>query len=412
MRTSYQYRLRPTKQQALEFDRWLSMLRSQYNYLLADRFNWYEQNRSPINACPLVCHLPELRENPSRFTQSASLPKLKETHPWYKDIYAQVLQEMTKRVDLTFQRFLKGDSNGKRSGKPRFKGANQYKTFVYPQAKDNWLSGNLINLPKIGKVKVILHRPIPDGFKTKTASVTKKADGWYLTLSLEDATVPTVKPDIDPNKVVGIDLGLKDFLTTSNNEVIAIPQHYRKAQKRLKVLQKRLSRRQKGSNRRAKAAKQVALQHKKVTDKRKDFHYKTVKSLLNKYDVIAHEDLNIKGLAKTKLAKSVLDAGWGSFIEKLTSKAESAGLLVVPVNPNGTSQDCSNCGVKVPKKLHQRWHKCLGCGCSLNRDHNAAINIKNRAEGHPVLKAHRVTEALAGVDEKLTSDVTSRVVLF
>jgi putative transposase len=238
-------------------------------------------------------------------------------------------------------------------------------------------------------VKVILHRQIPNGFKIKTASVTKKADGYYITLSLEDQTVPEIKSDFNPEKIIGIDMGLKEFLTTSEGETVAIPQHYRKAQKRLRVLQKRVSRRKKGSNGRLKAIKQLGKQHKKVADKRKDFHCKTANYLLSKYDVVAHEELNVKGLARTRLAKSVLDAGWSSFLSILTNKAVNAGLLVIPVSAHNTSQDCSNCGEKVPKKLHIRWHSC-SCGCQLDRDHNAAINIKNRAVGHSVLKAKRL----------------------
>ncbi|WP_414549593.1 RNA-guided endonuclease InsQ/TnpB family protein [Anabaena sp. CCY 0017] len=402
MRTAYQYKLRPSKQQEIEIDRWLSMLCAQYNYLLADRFNWYEQNRCLINACPLVFHLPELRDNPDYYSQKKKLPNLKKTHPWYGEIYSQVLQDIVKRVKVTFDRFSKGDSNGKRSGKPRFKSRSRYKTFTYPQMKDGCLQGNLINLPMFGKVKVILHRPIPDGFKIKTTSVTKKADGYYLTLSLEDATVPAIKPDFNPDSITGIDVGLKEFLTTSERETVAIPQHYRKSQKRLRVIQKRVSRRKKGSNRRLKSVKQLGRQHKKVADKRKDFHFKTANDLLKKYDVVAVEDLNVKGLARTRLAKSVLDAGWSSFLSILTNKAENAGLLVIPVKASGTSQDCSNCGVKVPKKLHERWHDCPHCRCSLDRDHNAARNIKNRAAGHSVLKAHRVSEAIAGFGEKPT----------
>ena len=411
MRTAYQYKLRPTTKQAIEIDRWLSMLCAQYNYLLADRFDWYERNRSPINACPLVCHIPELRDNPDYYSQKKTLPHLKKTHPWYGEIYSQVLQDIVKRVKVTFDRFLKGDSNGKRGGRPRFKPRERYRTFTYPQIKDGCLQGNLITLPMFGIVKVILHRPIPDsasgsdvgasGFKIKTASVTKKADGYYLTLSLEDTTVPTIKPDFNPDSITGIDLGLKDFLTTSEGDVVPIPQHYRKSQKRLRVIQKRISRRKKGSIRRKKAIKQVAKQHKKVADKRKDFHFKTANNLLKKYDVIVHEDLNVKGLSRSMLAKSVHDAGWGSFLSILSTKAENAGLLVIAVNPSGTSQDCSNCGVKVSKKLHERCHNCT-CGCSLDRDHNAARNIRNRAEGHPVLKAQLMSDGIPGVAEKPT----------
>ncbi|WP_424103564.1 RNA-guided endonuclease InsQ/TnpB family protein [Moorena producens] len=390
MRVAYQYRLRLTKAQKALIDNWLSMLCAQYNYLLADRFNWYEQNRCPINACPLVCHFPELRENPDYYSQKKTLPNLKKTHPWYKKIHSQVLQDVVKRVKLAFDRFIKGDSNGKRSGRPRFKKRCRYRTFTYPQMKEGCLEGNLINLPKLGTLKVILHRPIPDGFKIKTASITKKCDGYYLVLSLEDKTVPEVKPDINPESIVGIDVGLKEFLTTSEGETIEIPQYYRKSQKRLKVIQKRVSRRKKGGNNRLKAITQLARQHKKVADKRKDFHFKTANYLLSKYDVIAHEKLNVKGLAKSRLAKSVLDAGWVSFLTILASKAENAGLLAIPVSAMNTSQNCSNCGKKVPKKLHIRWHNCSHCGCSLDRDHNAAINIRNRAAGQSVLKAQRL----------------------
>jgi putative transposase len=315
MITAYQYRLRPTKQQVIEIDRWLSMLCSQYNYLLADRFDWYERNRSPVDACPLVCHLPELRDNPDYYSQKKTLPLLKKTHPWYSEIYSQVLQDVVKRVKVTFDRFLKGDSKGKRSGRPRFKQRNRYRTFLYPQIKYGCLSGNLISLPMFGKVKFILHRPIPDGFKIKTVSITKKADGYYVTLSLQDETVPTIKPNFNPESITGIDVGLHEFLTTAQNETVAIPQYYRKAQKRLKVIQ-----------------------------------------------------------------------NWSNFLSILANKAENAGLQVIGVSAYNTSQNCSACGVKVPKELSERWHTC-GCGCSLDRDHNAAINIMNRAAGQPVLKA-------------------------
>ncbi|NEO90732.1 MAG: transposase [Moorea sp. SIO3G5] len=390
MRIAYQYRLRPTKEQKAKIDNWLSMLCAQYNYLLAARFAWYEQNCCSINACPLICYLPELRDNPDYYSQKKTLPNLKKTHPHYKEIHSQVLQDVVKRVKLAFDRFIKGDSNGKRSGKPRFKKWHRYRTFTYPQMKEGCLEGNLIDIPKIGKVKVVLHRLIPNEFKIKTASITKKCDGYYLVLSLEDKTVPEVKPDINPDSIVGIDVGLKEFLTTSEGETIEIPRYYRKSQKRLKFLQKRVSRRKKGGSNRLKAIKQLGRQHKKVADKRKDFHFKTANYLLSKYDVIAHEKLNVKGLAKSRLAKSVLDAGWSSFLTILTSKAENAGLLAVPVSAQNTSQNCSSCGKKVPKKLHVRWHNCPHCGCSIDRDHNAAINIKNRAEGQSVLKAQRL----------------------
>ena len=378
MRISYQYKLKPTKQQALVIDKTLDLLRCQYNYQLAQRFDWYEQNRSPVDRCPLVCYLPQLKDKPNRFSQQATLTQLKIDRPWYKNIHSQVLQEVPKKVEIAFDRWLAGDVNGKKSGRPRFKGKGQYKTFTYPQFQQHHFVNNRITLSKIGEVKVIVHRQIPDGFGIKTVSVTKKSDGYYATLSLDNKTVPIIKPDFDGDIIVGIDVGLIDFIVTSDNERIAAPKFLRQAERKLKSAQRRVSRRQKGSNRRQKAIKKLGIQHKKVADTRKDFHFKTAKALLNKYDVIAVEKLNIKGLAKTRLAKSINDAGWGQFINILSNKAENAGLKLIAVNPNHTSQECSSCGHKVKKSLSQRMHNCPTCHASLCRDLNAAINIKNR----------------------------------
>ncbi len=401
MRTSYQYKVRPTKEQKDIIDNTLDLLRCQYNYQLGQRFDWYEQNRCSIDRCPLVCHLPELKEKPTKSNQEKSLVQLKKERPWYKKIHSQVLQEVSKRVDLAFDRWLKGDTNGKRSGRPRFKGKGQYKTFTYKQFKHHHFLGNKIKLSKIGELKVIVHRPIPDGFKIKTVSVTKKADGYYVTLSIQDDTIPETIPVDKVSNPVGIDMGLKSFLIKSDGTDVEIPQHYRKAQKRLRKIQKSVSRKKKGGNNRNKAVVKLSKAHKKVADTRKDFHFKTAKNLLDNHDLIAHEKLNIKGLARTKLAKSIHDAGWGQFLSILSTKAENAGLLTVAVNPRNTSQNCSNCGQKVPKKLSDRVHSCPHCGYTEDRDVNAAKNILKLAVGHSVCsKADRATEAKAGVGKK------------
>ncbi len=197
-------------------------------------------------------------------------------------------------------------------------------------------------------------------------------------MSLDDETVPAVKPDFNTDNIVGIDAGLIDFIVTSDNERIAAPKYLRKAEYKLRKAQKRVSRRVKGSNRRKKAVHKLGKQHKKVADTRKEFHFKTANELLKKYDVVAVEKLNIKGLARTRLAKSIHDAGWGQFQTILTNKAANAGLLVIRVKPHGTSQECSNCTHKVKKPLSQRMHNCPVCHTSLCRDLNAAINIRNR----------------------------------
>jgi putative transposase len=383
--------------------KWLELLRRQYNYRLGERFNWYEQNRCDVNACPLICHLPDLKDNPDFYAQKRDLVNTKALFPEYKAIHSQVLQNCIERVKKTFDRWLKGNCNGKKSGKPRFKGVGRYRSFTFPQMKQDCIQGKCISLPKIGFVKLIQHRPLPQGFKIKTATVTRKADGWYITLSLEDKSVPELTPETPTlDNTIGIDVGLKSFLVDDSGQDESIPQHYRKAERRLKRLQRSLSRKKKGSNRRKKAVKRVAKLHLKVARQRKDFHYKTAKKLLSQGKHVAYEKLNIKGIARTRMAKSTHDAGWGQFLQILSIKAERAGLLAIAVNPNGTSQDCSNCGHKVKKELFDRWHSCPNCGFECDRDHNAAINIKYRAVGHPVLKAQEMSDAIAGVTEKPT----------
>ena len=195
------------------------------------------------------------KERPEYYGQKRSLVPLKKEREWYSDIHSQVLQDMVKRVDLAFQRFIKGDSNGKRSGKPRFKGMNRYRTFVYSRLRPNCIQGNRITLPKLGEVKFIQHRPFPDGFTIKRALVTKKVDGWYVTLTLEDKSVPntpTVKIEPTDSNSIGIDAGLEYFLACSDGELKEPPKFYRQAEDKLGKLQAKREARPKGSKARRK----------------------------------------------------------------------------------------------------------------------------------------------------------------
>lgn len=398
MRIAYQYRLLPTSEQRAEMSRWLDMLRLQYNWMLAERFDWWEESRSSVNACPLVCHLPELKDQPDYYSQKRSLVPLKQDRPWYKDIHSQVLQDMVKRVKLAFDRYLGGDSNGNRSGKPRFKGKNRYRSFTYPQASIDWIDGNKIELPKLGAFKVIWHRALPEGFNVKTAIITQKADGWYITLTLEDVAIPKSAPDVEPtvDNSIGIDLGLEKFLADSEGEFEPIPQHFRKSEEKLARLQQKVSTAKKGSRARKLLVRKVAKLHQKIARQRKQFHCETAQKVLKRADVVFVEDLSVKNMsrrakpkqdeagkflpngqsAKSGLNKSIADAGWGQFVDILAFKAEKAGQRVVKVNPKGTSQHCSNCLNRVPKELSDRWHSCPHCGTELDRDTNAAILIK------------------------------------
>jgi putative transposase len=417
MRIAYQYRLLPTSEQRAKMWRWLDMLRMQYNWMLAERFQWWEESRSPVNACPLVCHLPELKAQPDYYSQKRSLVALKQDRPWYKDVHSQVLQDMVKRVKLAFDRYLSGDSNGNRSGKPRFKGKNRYRSFVYPQASIDWIDGNKIELPKLGVFKVIWHRPLPEGFNVKTAIITQKADGWYITLTLEDVSVPesTSDSDIEPtaDNSVGIDLGLEKFLADSEGEFEPIPQHFRKSEEKLARLQQKVSTAKKSSRARKLLVRKVAKLHQKIARQRKQFHFETAQKVLKKADVVFVEDLSVKNMsrrakpkqdeagkflpngqsAKSGLNKSIADAGWSQFIDILAFKAEKAGQRVVKVNPKGTSQHCSVCLNRVPKELSERWHSCPHCGNEMDRDTNAAILIKKVGLGIASLKKAQPSKA-------------------
>jgi putative transposase len=174
----------------------------------------------------------------------------------------------------------------------------------------------------------------------------------------------------------GIDLGLESFATLADSTMIHNPRCYRKAERRLKTAQRKVSRRKKGSNRRRKAVKLLAKAHHKVKRQRLDFQHKTALKLVQQYDTIYHEDLQVANMVKNHhLAKSIQDAGWSMFLTILAFKAACAGKQVVAVPPAYTSQTCSGCGVVVSKGLSVRWHTCPDCGTSLHRDHNAALNI-------------------------------------
>ena len=399
MRIAYQYKLLPTTEQKARFNNWLSMLRHCYNWMLADRFDWYEQNRCPVNACPLISQLPSLREQPEYYGQKRSLVQLKQDRPWYKDVHADVLQDCAKRVKLAFDRFIKGDNRGHRSGKPRFKGRNRYRTFTYSRIKQDCIQENKIVLPKIGAVKLRLHRSLPSGFVIKTALVTKKVDGFYVTLSLEDKSIPNFVSSIIPNSKnsIGIDLGLEKIISTSTGEIVSPPKYFRVSQDKLARLQQKASDREKGSRARKLLYRKVAKLHQKIARARKQFHFETAKWLLSKeIDVVFVEDLQVKNMSrrckpkqdengkylpngqsrKTGLNKSFADAGLSQFVDILSYKAEKAGLRVVKVDPRGTSQHCSECLNRVSKELSDRWHCCYHCGLILDRDINSAELIK------------------------------------
>ena len=361
------------------------MLRRHYNYALGQRFDWLRRTRCQIDRCSLLSE--PIGDIPVKFPsynfQAGELKKTKELFPVYKDIHAEVQQQNLKRLERSWDRWIKPDKLGKRAGRPRFKKKGEMRSFTFPRincpkAGVNKIEHGTLTLSKIGSMPVIMHRPFPVGFELKTATIVTKADGWYISVSMEDSLVPETKPIDDLKSAVGIDLGLKYFLVTSTGAFVEVQQHYRRTQKHLATQQKKLARKKTDSLNSKKQKQKIARIHQRIGRKRENFHYKVAHQLIKQYDLIAAEDLNIKGLARTKLAKSIYDVAWGKFLAILEAVALRSGVHFVKVSPHTTTIDCSQCGTKVPKTLSVRLHECPKCLLELDRDENAAVNILHK----------------------------------
>jgi len=355
MLKTYRYRIYPNSRQKQIIDQTIELCRYLYNCGLEQRIKAYRQYKISVSA----------------YQQINELPYIKKCFPEYQNIYSQVLQDVLRRLDKTFSSFFHRVKTGEKPGFPRYKGENRHHSFTYPQPQENMIPANgKVYLPKIGRVKIKLHREIPGNIKTVT--VTRRNGKYYACFTVETEPVLLHKT----GRAVGIDMGVSAFVATSDGLLVQSPQTYRKAEKRLKRLQREVSRRKKGSNRRRKSVQKLASVHEKIANQRKDIAHKTARYLVNNYDLIIHEDLQIKNMVKNHhLAKSIQDSGWGMFFDILAYKAEDAGKQVVKVNPHNTSQMCSGCGHIVKKTLAVRIHKCPHCGLELDRDINAARNI-------------------------------------
>ncbi len=395
MLITYQYRLNPTSEQASTMQAWGELLRRHYNYCLGQRLDWLNRTRCRIDRCSIVCEpIGGIPEKVDYYSQASDLKPTKELFPEYKGIYADCQQQNLMRLDKAWKRWLIPDKSGKRGGRPRFKKRGDICSFTFPRVNSPkagaHLTGNILlakrervfalHLSKIGEIEVVLHRPIPDGFVIKQATLVKKADGWYVSFSLEDETVPEPLPVDKIKSAVGIDVGLEKFLVTSDGQAVEIPQFYRKSQRRCSRQQRQLAKMEKGSKNYQRQANRVARLHLHVARQRKEFHYQVAHWLCDRYDLIAFENLNIKGLARTRLAKSILDAAWGSFLNILTAVAVKRGKWAIGDDPKGTSIECSGCGGRVEKTLKDRVHDCPHCGLVIDRDWNSGINILNRVK--------------------------------
>jgi putative transposase len=359
MRKAFKYRLWTNANQERELGIMLETHRRLYNACLSMRIASWECDRFSINYA----------------FQSWCFKGARLVNPYYARLNYSSAQATMRRLDKAYQAFFRRVKTGEeKPGFPRFKGKGRFESIEFPAYGDGIrLNGNKLRIQNVGVVKVKLHRPF-EGI-IKTATVKLEGDKWFLILSCDLGEVVTPKSHNPP---VGIDVGIESFLTTSDGEREQNQRYLKTELPALRSTGRAVSRKKKGGSNRRKAVKQLRRCHAHVRNLRRDHHHKTALKLVRRYGFIAVERLNVQGMLKNRrLSRAISDAGWTGFKNILKSKAESAGVEVVEVNAAYTSQECSNCGQIVTKKLSDRWHICT-CGCSLHRDVNAAKNILAR----------------------------------
>jgi len=359
MNLNYKFRLYPSKAQELEMLEILEGCRWLYNHFLG---KW--QGKEKI---------------PSRFELQAEIPKLAKEHSNIANIHSKTRQYILVQLYSNLRALGRLKKNGRKVGKLRFKKYGRFKTFVYNQTGFKLIETDTrlkkLHLSKIGDIPIKLHRKIKGNIKQVYTKRTPSGR-WFAIFSVE-----TESESLDKTgKAVGLDLNIENYLTDSNGERVEHPHHLLKLQKKLKREQRKLAKKEKGSMNKLKQRFMVAKVHEEVTDKRLDFLHKLSRDYIENYDLIAVEDLSVKEMMESSYnAKNTADSSWSSFIQMLSYKAEGAGRTVVKVDPKNTSQICSRCDQYVYKPIWIREHSCPTCGLVMDRDHNAAINILNKA---------------------------------
>jgi putative transposase len=405
---------------------WVDMLRSQYNWNLNDRITQYNQQfiqgdycdiKTHGEASPLTCFVSKIGasgnpwkdskldkegkvKNPRRSAgdiQITTLPDLKIARPWYSGIDSTVLQQNVKRLDTAYKNFFDG------RGFPRFKNRSNFTSFTFVMGMK--IKGNKIYLPKLGWMRFYNSRPIPNGFTVKACTVRKRQNGWYVSIRIEDKSVPEYSTETlgDNPKVIGCDLGITKLVHLSDGYQINNPKFStnKKAKRTLKIRQRRVSRKVKGSKNRKKAAIRVGRFHQKVSDQRQAYQWKTANKIVSRnVDVIALEDLNISGMMRRCKVKSdgktgrflkngqsrkkglnhaISDASWGELILKVEYLAAKQGKTVIKVNPKHSSQECRNCGHIDKSNRDGEKFICVECRYHEHADIGAAKTIRDRA---------------------------------
>lgn len=347
---TYRYPLRPTKAKDAVLESWLLFCCQLYNAALEHRIGaWRSAN-----------------ESVSYKTQTSELAELRAADEEAAAVPSDVARSALHRLDRAFQGFFRRCKAGENPGFPRFRGRNWYGSFSF---RPTPVEGNRVHVPKLGLVRFHDYRPLEG--EVKEVTIRRSCGKWFVCFTCDLGTAPEKVP---VHRATGIDLGLTTFAVLADGSEVANPRYFRAGEECLARRQRALARKQRGSKSRERAKILVGKAHERIRNQRLDFARKLAAELFKTYDLIAHEDLNIRAMIRGNFTKSVSDAAWGTFIRCLNVKAESAGRWAVPVDPRGTSKTCSGCGAVAPKKLSERTHDC-SCGLRLGRDHNSALNV-------------------------------------
>jgi putative transposase len=354
---AFKYRIYPTAKQEVLLNKTFGCVRVVWNHNV-ETFNKFDKNQTEQ-------------------LQPLTSTQLKQKFEWMSEVSAAALQQ--KEIDFkAFKKNYFSKSRKKKIGRPSFKNRDSIQSYRLPNQKFI-LRENTIQLEKIGKVKLVLDRAVPDSCKFMSVTISKNKCGQFFASVLVECEI-LAKPKT--GKFIGLDIGIKTFLTGNDGFTVENPQFFRESQAELKQAQRHLSRKKKGSLRRKKAKLKVARIHNNIANRRKHFIQEKTTEIINLYDFIGIEDLNVAGMVKNhKLAKSISDASFAEFYNTLSYKAAWYGKKVVKVDRwFASSKICSCCGWKNEKlTLSDRVFECLACGLKKDRDLNASKNILKEA---------------------------------
>ena len=372
---NYTYRIYPSAAQQELMLSWLETCRQLYNRCLRDLKDWMNSRKCRVDRCSIhreYIMSPDI-PFPGYVEQKRQLTQWKKTDPGLKAVHSQVTQDVVKRLHNSWEAFKQ-----RGYGFPRFKKYGRYQSFLFPQFKKSPITGNQIKLPRIGLVNINLHREIPDCFKVKGVRVVSRCRGtkWFVVITISASVSVPDTPSY--GRAIGVDVGLNDFLATSDGLRISRPRFFVDLQRELKLLQRRASRKQKRSKNWEKAQIKVSRLHHKIDNTRKDWQLKVAHQLCDGADSIFVEDIDYRVMAKGFLGKHSLDASFGQFRELLKWVCWKRGKFFATVDHRGTSKQCPNCGTQWNNNLSIRWHTCNECGYENNRDVASAEVIRNR----------------------------------